>query len=182
MSQSDRKHLTVKTSLANLLLTTASVPLGLHFVDSLNEMRRVQWFSQEELQTRNAARLRVLLKHAAENVPLYRDLYRQLGLKSDELRTVSDLRALPIFAKADYRQRAPETLYATNVDPSQRIDRKTSGSTGQPFQFSIDRRALPVIFASHLFYDSWHGLEPFDRYIRIVAPPAAQPPSNPTAR
>jgi phenylacetate-CoA ligase len=182
MPQSDRKHSTIKTSLTNLLLTTASVPLGLHFVGSLNEMRRVQWFSEDELQARNEARLRALLKHAAENVPFYRDLYRQLGLKSDELRTVSDLQALPIFAKADYRQCDPETLYANNVDPGLRIDRKTSGSTGQPFQFSIDRRALPVIFASHLFYDSWHGLDPFDRYIRIVAPAAAQLPSNSTVR
>jgi len=166
----------VKASLINLLLNVASVPLGLRFVNSLKEMRRVQWSSREELHARNEARLASLLKHAAENVPYYRELYNRLGLDADELRTAHDLQALPIFKKADYRACEPETFCATNVPPSIRIERKTSGSTGEPFQFSLDRRALPIIFASHLFYDSWYGLQPFDRYIRIIAPPAAQAP------
>lgn len=166
-----------------MLLTTASVPLGLRFVDSLNEMRRVQWSGREELLARSEARLEVLLKHAAENVPLYRDLYRSLGLKPDELRTITDLRALPVLEKADYRQCEPEALCAINVEPGLRLERTTSGSTGQPFKFSLDRRALPVIFASHLFYDTWLGLELFDRYIRIVAPTAQnQLPSNASSR
>lgn len=139
-------------------------------------MRRVQWSTTEELLARSEVRLGFLLKHAAENVPYYRDLYRRLGLKSNELRTINDLQALPIFRKSDYRECDPEALCAVNTQPSLRIERKTSGSTGEPFQFSLDRRALPIIFASHIFYDSWHGLNPFDRYVRIVAPPAAQAP------
>jgi len=127
-------------------------------------MRRAQWLDRESLQHRSEARLRLLLKHAAENVPYYRAL------------AVVDLQTLPILTKSDYRERAPETFYASNIDRSLRIDRKTSGSTGEPFGFSLDRRALPVIFASHLFYDSWHGLQPFDRYIRIMAPPPAEAP------
>jgi phenylacetate-CoA ligase len=168
MPESGSKQPKIKASLTNLLLTTASVPLGLRFVDSLNEMRRAQWLSEGELQARNQARLVGLLKHAAENVPFYQNL----ALDPEQLRA-SDLQAFPVFTKTDYRKYEPEALYATNVEPALRIERKTSGSTGQPFQFSLDRRALPVIFASHLFYDSWHGLEPFDRYLRIVAPAAA---------
>lgn len=170
----------IKAALTNLLLNAASMPLGLRFVDSLNEMRRMQWSSREELQARSEARLRLLLEHAAENVPFYHALYQQLDLKPTELRTITDLQALPILTKDDYRQHEFDEFCAANVDTAWRIDRKTSGSTGQPFKFSLDRRALPVIFGSHLFYDSWHGLEPFDRYIRIVAP-AAKPAELPPA-
>ena len=35
-----------------------------------------------------------------------------------------------------------------------------------------------MIFASHLFYDSWIGLRPFDRYVRIVSPPGPVPPAR----
>ena len=170
------KDTTVKVLLTDLLLSIASVPLGSRFVDTFNEMRCVQWFSKEELHDRSERRLGLLLKHAAENVPYYRTLYRRLGLKPDELRTIDDLKALPIFKKSLYRELDPETLCASGISSSLRIDRQTSGSTGEPFQFSLDRRALPVIFASHLFYDSWHGQRPFDRYTRIVAPPAGQAP------
>jgi phenylacetate-CoA ligase len=139
-------------------------------------MRKVQWSTTEVLLARSEERLGLLLMHAAANVPYYRELYRQLGLKPDDLRTITDLQTLPIFRKSDYRECETETLCAINIKPGLRIERKTSGSTGEPFQFSLDRRALPIVFASHLFYDSWHGLQPFDRYIRIVAPPAAQTP------
>lgn len=153
-------------------MTIASMTLGSRFADSFKEMRRIQWLPREELHVRSEKRLESLLKHAAENVPFYRDLYRRLGLKADELRTITDLQALPIFTKSDYRECDPGSLYEVNIEPSLRIERKTSGSTGQPFQFSLDRRALPIIFASHLFYDSWFGFQPFDRYVRIVAPAA----------
>ena len=75
----------------------------------------------------------------------------------------------------------PKLSTPRNVPSSLRVPRATSGSTGEPFQFSLDRRALPIIFASHLFYDSWYGFEPFDRYVRIIAPPAPQAPLPSTA-
>jgi phenylacetate-CoA ligase len=157
------------------------VPLGLQFVGSLEEMQRVQWASTQTLLARSEDRLGPLLKHAAENVPYYQDQYRKRGLNPGDLRTINDLQQLPILAKSDYRQFEPEALNAGNVSSSLRVPRATSGSTGEPFQFSLDRRALPVIFASHLFYDSWYGFEPFDRYVRIMAPPAPQPPLPSTA-
>lgn len=94
------------------------MPLGFRFIDSLNEMRKVQWSSREELHARNEARLGLLLKHDVANVPYYRDLYRRLHLKPDELRTIPDLKALPIFRKSDYRKCGPETLCASNIKRS----------------------------------------------------------------
>ena len=170
---------TIKNPLIKFLLHVASVPLGRRFVNCLDEMERVQWLPTDELLARSEEKLTRLLKHAAENVPVYRQFYQQRGL--DELRTVKDLQQLPIFTKADYRECDPEALCAVNVPASLRIQRATSGSTGEPFQFSLDRRALPIIFASHIFYDSWHGLQPFDRYVRILAPPAAPAPLPPNA-
>jgi len=173
MPELGTKRSKIRASLTNLLLMTATVPLGRRFVNVLNEMRTGQWLSAEELQARSEKRLRVLLKHAAENVPFYQDFYDRFELDADELRTIADLQALPILTKADYRRHQAKDFYARNVDPALRIERMTSGSTGEPFPCSLDRRVLPVIFASHLFYDSWHGLEPFDRYVRIVAPAAS---------
>lgn len=172
---------TMRGKVVKFLLHVASVPLGLQFVASFDEMQRVQWDTTQALLSRSEDRLGPLLRHAAKNVPFYMDQYRKRGFKPDELRTISDLQQLPILAKSDYRKCDPEALNATNVPSSLRLPRATSGSTGEPFQFSLDQRALPVIFASHLFYDSWYGFEPFDRYVRIIAPPAPQAPLPSTA-
>lgn len=177
----ETQRTTIRSKVIKFLLHVASVPLGLQFVASLEEMQRVQWASTHELLSRSEARLGPLLKHAAANVPYYRDLYRTRGLEPDDLRTINDLQQLPILAKSDYRQCEPESFNASNVASSLRVHRATSGSTGEPFQFSLDRRALPIIFASHLFYDSWHGFQPFARYVRIIAPPASQSPLPSTA-
>ena len=167
--------------ITKLLLNVASLPLGGAFADSLNEMKRVQWLPTNALVERSETKLAPLLKHTAENVPYYREWCQKHGLKPGDLRTIKDLQKLPVLAKSDYRKNEPEAFNASNVPSSLRIQRATSGSTGEPFQFSIDRRALPIIFASHLFYDSWYGFEPFDRFVRIIAPPAPQPTLPATA-
>lgn len=162
-----------RTPLSALALGVAAKLLGNLFAEVLRDMEYAQWLSPEQLRTRTETRLAKLLRHAAENVPFYRDTYRRLGLSPSDLHTIQDLRALPIVTKSDYRKHAPEYFYALNVPAYRRMERSTSGSTGEPFRFCIDRRVLPVVFASHLFYDSWYGWRPFDRCVRIVSPPAA---------
>lgn len=149
--------------------------VGRRFSRSLSEMRRVQWLPTAKLQERTETRLNHLLCHAAENVPFYRDTYQSLGLSKSQLGTISDLRQLPIVSKATFRERTLEDFLAANIPAHRRLEWTTSGSTGEPFKFYLDRRMMPVVFASHLFYDSWFDLKPFDRYVRIMAPPAAEP-------
>lgn len=136
-------------------------------------MRRAQWLTAEELKARSDKRLSALLRHAAGNVPFYNEFYQRQGLAPEDLRNSKDLALLPVLTKSDYRSHKPQEFIAKNIPDYQRLEKTTSGSTGEPFQFWLDRRAQSLIFASHLFYDSWHGLRPFDRYIRIAATPAA---------
>lgn len=149
--------------------------LGRSFARILAELQNAQWLPGDELQRRSAIRLSQLLRHAAENVPFYREAYRRRSLSPTALSSTEDLRVLPVMTKTAYRDGAAGDFVADNVPAFRRQERATSGSTGQPFAFAIDRQAAPVIFASHLFYDSWFDLGPFDRYIRIVSPPAASP-------
>ncbi|PYS51822.1 MAG: hypothetical protein DMF68_03215 [Acidobacteria bacterium] len=155
-------------------LTSAVV--GRRFKGAFDEMRRAQGFSAAELQERAEARLALLLQHAAENVPFYRDAYRNLGLDPNQLHGLDDLRKLPVINKNILREYRSEDFLAANVPVNRRLQATTSGSTGEPFSFYLDRRMMPLVFASHLFYDSWFGLHPFDRHIRIVAPSMMQRP------
>jgi len=124
---------------------------------TFRELNRAQWLSTEELRRRSEARLARLLRHAAENVPFYRGL---------------DPNRLPVMDKAAYRSQAPEAFTASNLPARRRVEKATSGSTGVPFHFAVDRAALPISFASQLSYDSWLGLRPFDRCLRVAVPQA----------
>ena len=164
-----------KAAASSLALRLGGPLVGGRFSAALQESTRVQWLSPDELRARSEQRLAALLEHAAEHVPFYRDLYRDHGLAPYDLRTIEDLQALPVMTKSDYRRHPPSHFLAENVPSHRRLERTTSGSTGEPFRFTLDRQAMPLIFASHLFYDSWFGLNPFDRYLRIMSPPT--PPS-----
>lgn len=99
-------------------------------------------------QRANAVRLRRiqndlfrrLVAQAFRHVPFYRQYYQSLGIGSAEIRDIADITILPIIDKQMLR----------SVDRSERLDQRfrdqknlieisTSGSTGQPFKFPIDR-------------------------------------------
>jgi phenylacetate-CoA ligase len=131
----------------------------LNIVRTFRELKRAQWLSTEELRRRSATRRARLLRHAVENVPFYR------GLDPDRL---------PVMDKSTYRRHAPDVFTASNLPARRRVEKATSGSTGVPFRFAVDRATLPISFASQLAYDSWIALRPFDRCLRVVVP---QPPA-----
>jgi hypothetical protein len=132
-------------------LTRAPGGVGLttiKIIRTFHEFNRAQWLPAEELHQRSEARLARLLRHAVENVPFYR------GLSSDRL---------PVMDKAAYRSHESEAFTAANLPTHRRLEKVTSGSTGVPFRFAADRASLSVSFASQLSYDSWIGLQPYQR-------------------
>lgn len=162
-----------------MALRGAGAIVGRRFTDALGEMHSAQWLPAEETRARTEARLAGLLRHAAKNVPFYRDTYRRLRLAPDGLCTIADLARLPVVSKATHREQPQGHFLADSVPPWRHLERSTSGTTGEPFRFCLDREAMSRVFASHLFYDSWFGLRPFDRYMRIVFSPLADPPLPP---
>jgi phenylacetate-CoA ligase len=137
---------------------------SLKIVRTLRELERAQWLSATELRRRSEARRARLLRHAAQNVPFYRG---------------RDLERLPVMDKSAYRGHPAEAFTAANLPSRRRVEKSTSGSTGVPFRFAVDRAAMPVAFASQLAYDAWIGLGPFDRCLRVVVP---QAPASGSAR
>jgi phenylacetate-CoA ligase len=127
------------------------------------ELNRAQWLSSEALHSRSRARLARLLRHAVENVPFYR---------------ACDPSKLPVMDKSTYRSHSPGAFVASNIPVQRCIERTTSGSTGEPYRFALDRATQPVSFASQLTYDSWIGLRPYERCLRIAVPQARAPGSS----
>ena len=165
--------------LDRLAVAVANVVIGPVFEESLASFKRAEQLSVEERRARTQGRLSPLLQHAAERVPFYIETYRQLGLAPGDLRTVDDLQRLPWVGKADHRRLGTTYFTAQNLPTARRVPERTSGSTGQPFEFFHDAAAAPVQIASHIFADTWFGLQPFDRSVRIRAPRPTKSLSDP---
>lgn len=171
-----------QTRVSDGALKLCGLVVGRQLTQALSDMQRAQHLSASALRARSETRLAQLLQHAVQHVPFYRAHCAQHGLRPADLQSTTSLAHLPTVNKAFYRTHGPALFTAENLPAFRRLEKTTSGSTGEPFRFCVDRAALPVIFASHLFYDSWFGLRPFDRYVRILAPlatAATLPPETP---
>ena len=63
----------------------------------------IETASVDELQALQTQRLKWTLKHAYENVPMYRRKFNAAGVHPDDFRELSDLRKFPCTTKQDLR-------------------------------------------------------------------------------
>jgi len=110
---------------------------GRVFWETYNFLQESQWWSKEKLEEYQMQQLGKLLHHAYENVPYYRRVFDERGLKPKNIQDFSDLRKLPYLTKDTFKARAKELL-ARNFEPSKLPTSHTSGTTGKPLQFYQD--------------------------------------------
>jgi phenylacetate-CoA ligase len=99
-------------------------------------LEQTQWRSRDELQAIQIGALRSLLRHAARNVPLYRERFAASGIAPESIHTVEDLAKVPLLTRdeaIDTRARRTATSGATVA-----VNKSTGGTTGQPMQFGYD--------------------------------------------
>lgn len=87
--------------------------------------------TREELRERQLDRLRATLRHAYDNVELYREKFDAAGLKPDDCRTLEDLSRFPFTTKADLRDTYPFGMFAVPMADVRRVH-ASSGTTGRP--------------------------------------------------
>lgn len=85
----------------------------------------------EELRAAQNARLAETVRHAYENVPLYRQRLDEAGVDPDEITDIDDLPRLPFTTKEDFRDEYPDGLIAVPDEALERIH-ASSGTTGTP--------------------------------------------------
>ncbi|WP_437880677.1 phenylacetate--CoA ligase PaaK [Pseudomonas sp. LRF_L74] len=87
--------------------------------------------SVDELRQHQLDRLRWSLKHAYDNVPLYRQRFDELGVHPDDLKRLEDLSKFPFTGKNDLRDNYPYGMFAVPQSEVVRLH-ASSGTTGKP--------------------------------------------------
>jgi len=92
---------------------------------------------------------------SAKQIPFYKDLYEKAGVLDLKIKSLEDLKLLPVIDKAMCREMGYEDYFLSKNIP-ETIITPTSGSTGNPFQVRIPERLelsspLRVIYAMRQF-------------------------------
>ena len=87
--------------------------------------------SRDEIEALQLDRLRWSLRHAYDNVPMYRARFDEKGVHPDDLKSLKDLAKFPFTVKDDLRQNYPFNMLAVPRAQVARIH-ASSGTTGKP--------------------------------------------------
>ena len=140
-----------------------------NFFKHLERLKKLQYVPKKELEVQQLEKLKIMLDHAYNNVPFYRKKFDEAGVKPEDLVVLRDLCRFPITTKQELRDDFPQGVSAITIPKKRFILNSTSGSTGMPFRFFMDKKASSAKFASFLLFNSWFGIELGDRILQISA-------------
>ncbi|HVG30152.1 MAG TPA: hypothetical protein VM864_10665 [Pyrinomonadaceae bacterium] len=121
-----------------LLLAGMHKLRGSQSLSILAEIERAPYAAPAEVRAGQFRRLAALLAHAESRVPYYRELFRSLGVRSLDIRSLEDFARLPVLTKDIIRERWRELV--REDAPLDGLSRHHSGgSTGVPLTFYRER-------------------------------------------
>jgi phenylacetate-coenzyme A ligase PaaK-like adenylate-forming protein len=97
------------------------------------QLERTQWWTADELAAYRERQLSIVLRHAQETVPFYRQRFDAASLTSETAASPEGWLRIPLLTRRDI-QTAGESLYSTRVPATHGTVKAsmTSGSTGEP--------------------------------------------------
>lgn len=124
-------------------------------LDLLRYLEQTERRSLDELEALQLGSLRRLLRHSYDHVPFYRARLDAAGMKPEDVRTLADLRGLPILDRAEVRSAG--ATRASTAAPLPTITKATSGSSGEPLKIAYDRGSENWRQATKLRGYAWAG-------------------------
>ena len=116
--------------------------------------------SAEEIRSFQEARLHEAIDYAYTNSAFYRELFDSCKIRPADIRTIEDLRRLPVTTKQDLQLRNKDFLC---VDSSQIVDYvTTSGTLGEPVVFALTENDLDRLGYNELSSFTMAGCSRYD--------------------
>jgi phenylacetate-CoA ligase len=137
------------------------------------ELERTQWLPPEEIERRQLVQARFLIAHCLAQVPYYRTTLGAAGIRLEDIKTLADLRRLPILPRRTYRERMHE-VRASRLPAGviARSNAVTSGTMGIPIEVSQSNVTNTWWLACYLRDLAWCGIDPRGRLAVIKYFPA----------
>jgi phenylacetate-CoA ligase len=139
------------------------------FTPQINLLEKTQWWRRSDLEKLQLEKLKLLLRHAEDNVPYYHRLFKEYNFDIS-IKSINDLKKLPVLTK-DIINKNFNDLYAKNYLTKDFILSSTGGSTAAPMKFYIDRKWEACNIAAAYRSWSWAGYNLGDKMAYLWSAP-----------
>ena len=110
---------------------------------SRESLEPIEIASIDEIRATQLERMKLSLKHAYDNVPMYKERFDAAGVHPDDLETLADLAKFPFTYKNDLRDNYPFGLFAVPQKDIIRVH-ASSGTTGKPTVVGYTRNDIDM--------------------------------------
>lgn len=138
----------------------------------LAALQRTERASLDELSAIRTGFLRRLTRHAFAHTAHYRRTLEEAGLGPDDIRSLDDLRRIPLLERAVAQATVNERTAAW---PASAVTKTTSGSTGQPLEVRISAESRHWRDATRWRGYGWGGYRMGDKAMHLWGVPAIAP-------
>lgn len=105
--------------------------------------REIETISLEKLRDLQGERLKKLVQNVYQNIPHYKQVFDEKGLKPGDIRGVEDLHKIPFTYKSALRDNYPFGLFAVPREKAVRLH-CSSGTTGKPIVVGYTQNDLEI--------------------------------------
>ncbi|TBW51578.1 phenylacetate--CoA ligase family protein [Marinobacter halodurans] len=127
-----------------------------HRLEEWRNLERQQWAPRAELESLQWLRAQEMIRYAARHSPYYRGLFQEHGIKPDRIRTLDDLRTIPVTTKQTIRNNL-DRFISDEFAKDDLVTAKTGGSTGVSLHLYFDETCQERRNAAQLLADRWSG-------------------------
>jgi len=103
------------------------------------QLMKNQWLDIKQIREIQNQKLRHLVDYAYKNVSYYKKLFDETGLSATDIKSIGDLKKLPITQKTDLQSSIINFITSRSFSNHELIQEHTSGSTGRPFTIYFDK-------------------------------------------
>lgn len=108
-----------------------------------NPISAVEYLPKEHLRKIQLHRLKVMVRRAYENVPLFRQRLEEKNITPDNIKSLEDINLLPFSVKTDLRDTYPFGLFASPMEEIVRLH-ASSGTTGKPIVVAYTKEDIAI--------------------------------------
>ena len=131
---------------------------GQQYLALLYQLEQSQWWTPKQIQIFQFRQLQILLQHAMQHVPFYREQYCS-EFQAGNLKLTEELwRELPILRRSDVQENM-ENLLNSDLPPDhgEVLWKTSSGSTSRPIKFATTELSQKIMRAIQARDFDWQG-------------------------
>ena len=136
-------------------------------IGHIAQLRRHQWFGEDKLKEIQECRLRKIIRHAYSNVEFYNKLFKSMKIKPSDIKSVKDLKRLPIISKKEVQENYPNKIIAKGTNLNKCHFKTTTGSTGIPLKICFSEKNYAYRLASNRYSFFESGVKWTDKFVII---------------